>query len=137
MATVSIQVPTLETKLPVQTVAKARCRNGRNGDTRVGWTGLVTWPGYPGRPRPRRMAARARLLQRGPEVVVRLGGAAEAAALGEHRPGRDRAAGAARGGEHADRAGERRPADRLPGCAHGRSKKPLLSKSWRKNPPAM
>src|SRR5215213_2220547 len=115
MATVSIQVPMLEMKLPVQTVAKARCRNGWNGDTRVGRTGLVTRPGYPGRLRPA-----GALLQGGPEGVVRLGGAAEAArALGEHRPGRDRAAGAARGGEHADRAGERRPADRLPGCAHG------------------
>jgi len=33
MATVSIQVPMLETKLPVHTVANARCRNGRKGDT--------------------------------------------------------------------------------------------------------
>src|SRR4029453_14555486 len=47
MATVSIQVPMLETKLPVHTVANARCRNGRNGDTRFGWAGLVTRPGYP------------------------------------------------------------------------------------------
>src|SRR5829696_2195275 len=115
MATVSIQVPMLETKLPVQTVAKARCRNGWHGDTRVGRTGLVTRPGYPGRLRPA-----GALLQGGPEGVVRLGGAAEAArALGEHRPGRDRAAGAARGGEHADRAGERRRADGLPGGADG------------------
>ena len=47
MATVSIQVPMLETKLPVQTVANARCRNGRNGDTRFGRAGLVTQQGYP------------------------------------------------------------------------------------------
>src|SRR5215217_2555976 len=115
MATVSIQVPMLETKLPVQTVAKARCWNGRNGDTGVGRTGLVTRPGYPGRVRPA-----GALLQGGPQRVVRLGGAAEAArALGEHRSGRDRAAGAARGGEHADRAGERRRADGLPGGADG------------------
>ena len=46
MATVSIQVPMLETKLPVQTMANARCRNGRNGDTRFGWAGLVTQQGY-------------------------------------------------------------------------------------------
>jgi hypothetical protein len=54
MATVSIQVPMLETKLPVQMVANARCRNGWKGDTRVGWAGLVTRLGYPqpGRPRP-------------------------------------------------------------------------------------
>jgi hypothetical protein len=54
MATVSIQVPMLETKLPVHTVANARCRKGRNGDTRFGWAGLVTRPGYPrpGRPAP-------------------------------------------------------------------------------------
>jgi hypothetical protein len=40
-------VPMLETKLPVQTVANARCRKGRNGDTRFGWAGLVTRQGYP------------------------------------------------------------------------------------------
>jgi hypothetical protein len=28
-------------------MANARCRNGRNGDTRVGWAGLVTRQGYP------------------------------------------------------------------------------------------
>src|SRR4029450_5683362 len=61
MATVSIQVPMLETKLPVQTVAKARCRNGRKGDTRVGWAGLVTRPGYRDQPR----LARARAARRG------------------------------------------------------------------------
>jgi proteasome assembly chaperone (PAC2) family protein len=54
MATVSIQVPMLEMKLPVQTVAKARCRNGRNGDTRVGWAGLVTQQGYRDLPDPAR-----------------------------------------------------------------------------------
>src|SRR5262245_22220374 len=32
-ATVSIQVPMLETNPPAQMVAKARCRNGRNGET--------------------------------------------------------------------------------------------------------
>jgi proteasome assembly chaperone (PAC2) family protein len=47
MATVSIQVPMLETKLPAQTVANARCLNGRKGDTRVGRAGLVTRQGYP------------------------------------------------------------------------------------------
>src|SRR5512133_3563184 len=94
MATVSIQVPMLETKLPVQTVAKARCRNGRNGDTRVGWTGLVTRPGYPGQPRPA-----GALLQGG-----RLGGAAEPAAPLDD--GRIRGEDAAPGGvEDGDRAG--------------------------------
>src|SRR5829696_438205 len=126
MATVSIQVPMLETKLPVQMVAKARCRNGRNGDTRVGWAGLVTGPGYPGRPGPAG-ALLGVLLQGGPEGVVGLGGAPEAAgALGEHRPGGDRAAGAARGGEHADRPGERRRADRLPGRADGEVEEPVV-----------
>ena len=121
MTTVSIQVPMLETKLPVHTVANARCRNGWKGDTRFGWAGLVTRPGYPGRPGPA-----LALLQRGPEVVVRLGSAAEAArALGEHRPGRDRATGPARAGEHADRPGERRRADRLPGRAHGQVEEPV------------
>jgi proteasome assembly chaperone (PAC2) family protein len=36
----------LETKLPVHTVAKARCRNGRNGETWVGRARLVTHQGY-------------------------------------------------------------------------------------------
>src|SRR5918996_114439 len=44
----------LETKLPVQTVANARCRNGRNGEILVGRVALVTHQGYrgggPGRP---------------------------------------------------------------------------------------
>src|SRR4029453_1088525 len=72
MATVSIQVPMLETKLPAQTVANARCRNGRKGDTRVGWAGLVTGPGYPGRTGPARG-----LLQGGPEGLAALGDAAQ------------------------------------------------------------
>ena len=38
----------LETKLPVQMMANARCRNGRNGDTRWDEAGLVTRQGYPG-----------------------------------------------------------------------------------------
>jgi proteasome assembly chaperone (PAC2) family protein len=39
----------LDTKLPVHTVANARCRNGRKGETRVGRLELVTRQGY--RPR--------------------------------------------------------------------------------------
>src|SRR5215211_1757093 len=113
MATVSIQVPMLETKLPVQTVAKARCRNGRKGDTRVGWTGLVTRPGYPGRSRPRRA-----LLQGQPEQVGRLSGAAKpAAALGDGRLAGDGAA--AGGAERRDRTGVDRGADILQGGADG------------------
>src|SRR5512132_3567526 len=105
MATVSIQVPMLETKLPVQTVAKARCRNGRNGDTRVGWTGLVTRPGYPGRARP---ALPRPLLQSGPERLAPLDDAAEpAGALAEVSPGRARPPRARRRG-----AGPRGPAGR-------------------------
>src|SRR4029450_2107757 len=93
MATVSIQVPMLETKLPVHTVANARCRNGRNGDTRFGWAGLVTRPGYPdlGPPalglRPPSRFPGPRLLQRDPEDVEALGDATEpAAALDDWRP---------------------------------------------------
>src|SRR5918994_460996 len=98
MATVSIQVPMLETKLPVQTVANARCRKGRNGDTRFGWAGLVTRQGYP---RPASPALGA-LLERGPEEIERLRGAAHPrAVLGEGLP---RAEGpAARGVEDGDR----------------------------------
>jgi proteasome assembly chaperone (PAC2) family protein len=47
----------LEMKLPAQTVAKARCRNGRKGDTRVGRAGLVTRQGYRGPAPPARPAA--------------------------------------------------------------------------------
>src|SRR5215208_5018764 len=115
MATVSIQVPMLETKLPVQTVANARCRNGRNGDTRFGWAGLVTQQGYPWPAPP----ARA-LLQGEPELVQGLGGAAEpAAALVEHRPRGDDPAGAAGGLEHTDRAGEQPRPDGLAGGTDG------------------
>src|SRR5687768_6514829 len=117
MATVSIQVPMLETKLPVQTVANARCRKGRNGDTRFGWAGLVTRPGYPcrgpggppgwspggsgvGLPRP------PPLLEGGPEEVERLGGAAHPrAVLGEGLLRGDGGAATIRGIEHVDRPG--------------------------------
>src|SRR4029453_2426636 len=120
MATVSIHVPMLETKLPVQTVAKARCRNGRNGDTRVGWAGLVTRPGYPGRPRPAPPRPAAAFLQGGPERLAPLDDATEpAGALGEGRPGGDGPAGAARGVEHVDRPGAPHGPDGLPGGAHG------------------
>src|SRR4029453_10460974 len=100
MATASIQVPMLETKRPVHTVANARCRNGRNGDTRFGWAGLVTRPGYPD-PRAARPRAQAtlprfpgpRLLQRDPEDVEALGDATEpAAALEDWRPASEDAA---------------------------------------------
>src|SRR5918993_1292357 len=98
MATVSIQVPMLETKLPVQTVANARCRKGRNGDTRFGWAGLVTRQGYP---RPASPALGA-LLERGPEEIERLRGAAHPrAVLGEGLPPAEDPA--ARGVEDGDR----------------------------------
>src|ERR671912_517226 len=98
MATVSIQVPMLETKLPVQTVANARCRKGRNGDTRFGWAGLVTRQGYP---RPASPALGA-LLERGPEEIERLRGAAHPrAVLGEGLPRAEDPA--ARGVEDGDR----------------------------------
>jgi proteasome assembly chaperone (PAC2) family protein len=52
MATVSIQVPMLEMKLPLQMTANARCRKGRKGDTRAGRAELVTRQGYRAPPRP-------------------------------------------------------------------------------------
>src|ERR671912_981357 len=113
MATVSIQVPMLETKLPVQTVANARCRNGRNGETRFGWAGLVTRQGYP-----RPASPAPGLLQGDPEHVERLGGATHPAApLDDRRPaGEDAAAGRA---EHRDRPGVVLGSDILKGSADG------------------
>jgi hypothetical protein len=45
MATVSIQVPTLETNEPVHTVAHARCLKGWKGDARELPLALVTSQG--------------------------------------------------------------------------------------------
>jgi proteasome assembly chaperone (PAC2) family protein len=93
-------VPTLETKLPAQTVANARCRKGRNGEIRVGRVALVTHQGYRGAAPAARgsrrgaeaatLARMAKLLElterpalRDPFLVVHLGGWTDAGLAGQ------------------------------------------------------
>ena len=83
----------LETKLPVHTVAKARCRNGRNGETRVGRARLVTHQGYRHAPAPTRngyAGGMGKLLElderpalRDPFLVIHLTGWTDAGLAGQ------------------------------------------------------
>jgi proteasome assembly chaperone (PAC2) family protein len=84
----------LETKLPVHTVAKARCRNGRKGETRVGRARLLTHQGYrPGSrpdPEPATLASMGKLLElserpalRDTSLVIHLTGWTDAGLAGQ------------------------------------------------------